>query len=77
MAKTSSVAKNERRKATVARYAAKRRELKDVLENFKASADAKEAAYEKGEQLVVKDINPHYLSRQVIITDGNKGSNHL
>ncbi len=44
MAKKSSIEKNERRKQTVQRHAAKRKALKAVLQNPNASDDEKVAA---------------------------------
>jgi small subunit ribosomal protein S14 len=44
MAKKSKIAKNEQRKATVARYAARRAELKAILNDQQASFEDKAAA---------------------------------
>lgn len=45
MAKTSKTVKNEERKQIVAKYAARRRELKAVIRNPASSADDRTAAY--------------------------------
>ena len=45
MAKKSSIEKNDRRKATVAKYAEKRRRLKAILSDRKASDADKAKAY--------------------------------
>lgn len=45
MAKKSSIEKNDRRKATVAKYAEKRRKLKAILADRKASEADKAKAY--------------------------------
>ena len=44
MAKTSKIVKNEQRKEIVARYAARRRELKKTIANPATSPDDREAA---------------------------------
>lgn len=44
MAKKSSIEKNERRKKLAARYAAKRRALKAIVQNPKSTMDEKQAA---------------------------------
>ena len=44
MAKKSSIQKNDRRKALVAKYAAKRRELKAIVKNPKSSESVRAAA---------------------------------
>ncbi|MCQ6555780.1 30S ribosomal protein S14 [Streptomyces sp. C10-9-1] len=45
MAKRSKIAKNEQRRATVARYAARRAELKAVIRRPSSTAAEREAAY--------------------------------
>lgn len=45
MAKTSKTVKNEERKLIVAKYAARRRELKAVIKNPASSADDRAEAY--------------------------------
>ncbi|MER5310016.1 30S ribosomal protein S14 [Streptomyces sp. NPDC002773] len=44
MAKRSKIARNERRKAVVARYAERRAELKEIIRRPGTPADAREAA---------------------------------
>jgi small subunit ribosomal protein S14 len=44
MAKKSTIEKNERRKKLTARFAAKRKALKAIIQNPKSTADAKQAA---------------------------------
>ena len=44
MAKKSSIEKNERRKKLTARYAAKRKALRAVMQSQKATPEAKQAA---------------------------------
>ncbi|WBB63376.1 30S ribosomal protein S14 [Streptomyces sp. WMMC500] len=44
MAKTSKIAKNERRRAVVARYAARRAELKELIRKPSTPPDVREAA---------------------------------
>jgi small subunit ribosomal protein S14 len=45
MAKTSKIVKNNERREIVARYAARRRELKATIQNPKTSPEARAAAY--------------------------------
>ena len=45
MAKKSSIEKNDRRKACVLKYAAKRRELKAVIRSLKTSPEDRAKAY--------------------------------
>ncbi len=45
MAKTSKIKKNDQRKATVAKYAARRRELKAIIKNPKSTEEQRADAY--------------------------------
>jgi small subunit ribosomal protein S14 len=45
MAKTSKVVKNEKRRQLVAKHAAKRRELKAIIQNPRTSEEARQEAY--------------------------------
>ena len=47
MAKTSKIAKNSQRKATVERYAERRAELTAIIKNPEASYEDKREAYQK------------------------------
>ena len=44
MAKTSKIVKNERRRETVARYAERRAELKEIIRSPRSTAEEREAA---------------------------------
>ena len=57
MAKKSKIAKNEQRKVLVARYAAKRAELKKTLVDENASPEDREAA-RLGLQKLPRDASP-------------------
>lgn len=57
MAKKSKIAKNEQRKAIVARYAEKRLELRKTLVDPNASDEAREAA-RLGLQKLPRDASP-------------------
>ncbi|MDO5618635.1 MULTISPECIES: 30S ribosomal protein S14 [Kocuria] len=57
MAKKSKIAKNEQRKVIVARYAAKRAELKKTLVDENASPEDREAA-RLGLQKLPRDASP-------------------
>ncbi|MDO4253794.1 MAG: 30S ribosomal protein S14 [Kocuria sp.] len=57
MAKKSKIAKNEQRKVIVARYAAKRAELKKTLVDENASPEEREAA-RLGLQKLPRDASP-------------------
>ena len=45
MAKTSKIKKNEQRRATVAKYATRRRELKAIIKNPTSTPDQRAEAY--------------------------------
>ena len=72
MAKKSMVNKNERRKATVAKYAAKRAELKELIRNPKTSDADRELA---GIQLqkLPKDASPTRIRNRCGITGRPRG----
>lgn len=57
MAKKSKIAKNEQRKATVAKYAARRAELKEIIRNPDSSGAAKREAQE-ALQALPRDASP-------------------
>lgn len=57
MAKTSKIAKNERRKEIVERYAERRAELLTVIKDPEASLDAKREAY-KSIAKMPRDASP-------------------
>jgi small subunit ribosomal protein S14 len=57
MAKKSKIAKNEQRKATVAKYAARRAELKEIIRNPASTGPAKRAAQE-ALQALPRDASP-------------------
>ncbi len=57
MAKTSMVNRDIKRRLTVQKYAARRRELKDLLRNPKTSEEEREAAWRKFHSLP-RDASP-------------------
>ncbi|MBF6437012.1 30S ribosomal protein S14 [Nocardia cyriacigeorgica] len=57
MAKKSKIARNEQRKQIVARYAARRAELKELIRN-PATADADRAAAQSALQRLPRDASP-------------------
>ncbi|MBF6214820.1 30S ribosomal protein S14 [Nocardia puris] len=57
MAKKSKIARNEQRKEIVARYAARRAELKELIRN-PATADAERAAAQAALQRLPRDASP-------------------
>jgi len=66
MAKKSKIARNEQRKVTVARYAARRAELKKTLIDPNATDEAREAA-RIGLQKLPRDASPvRVRSRDVV-----------
>lgn len=73
MAKTSSVLKNERRKATVAKYSARRKELKAIIKNPATSAEDRAAAQVKlGKQ--PRDANPIRVTLRCAVTGRPRGN---
>lgn len=57
MAKKSKIAKNEQRKATVARYAGRRTELKAIMADVGATVEQKRAA-QSGLNALPRDASP-------------------
>ncbi|BDT89176.1 30S ribosomal protein S14 [Nocardia cyriacigeorgica] len=57
MAKKSKIARNEQRKQIVARYAARRAELKELIRN-PATGDAERAAAQSALQRLPRDASP-------------------
>ncbi|MEW5740273.1 MAG: 30S ribosomal protein S14 [Myxococcota bacterium] len=73
MAKTSSILKNERRKALVAKYAARRRELKAIIKNPATSAEDRAAAQLKLAKLP-RDSNPVRVTLRCAVTGRPRGN---
>ncbi|KAA9395375.1 30S ribosomal protein S14 [Kocuria coralli] len=73
MAKKSKIAKNEQRKVIVARYAAKRAELKKTLVDENATAEDREAA-RLGLQKLPRDASPARLRNRDQIDGRPRGT---
>jgi small subunit ribosomal protein S14 len=73
MAKTSSVLKNERRKALVAKYSARRKELKAIIKNPATSAEDRAAAQLKLGKLP-RDSNPVRVTLRCAVTGRPRGN---
>lgn len=73
MAKKSRVNKNEARKALVAKYAARRRELKEVIRNPATSVDDRVAAQAKLGKLP-RDSNPIRVVNRCMVTGRQRGN---
>ena len=73
MAKKSKIAKNEQRKVIVARYAAKRAELKKTLVDENATAEEREAA-RLGLQKLPRDASPARLRNRDQIDGRPRGT---
>lgn len=73
MAKKSKIAKNEQRKAIVARYAEKRLELRKTLVDPNASDEAREAA-RLGLQKLPRNANPTRQRNRCEITGRPRGT---
>lgn len=67
MAKASMVARERKREKTVAKYAAKRAELKEIIGNVNASEDEKWAA-QIALQKLPRDASPARLRRRCQVT---------
>lgn len=72
MAKKSMVAREERRKRLVAKYAAKRAKLREILKDPKASLEAKLEAQIKLQQLP-RDSSPVRLRNRCKLTGRPRG----
>jgi small subunit ribosomal protein S14 len=73
MAKTSSVLKNERRKALTAKYATRRKELKAIIKNPATSYEDRQAAQLKLGKLP-KDSNPVRTTLRCAVTGRPRGN---
>jgi small subunit ribosomal protein S14 len=73
MAKTSSVLKNERRKALVAKYSDRRKELKATIKNPATSAEDRAAAQLKLAKLP-RDSNPVRVTLRCAVTGRPRGN---
>lgn len=73
MAKTSSVNKNNRRKALVAKYSVRRKELKAIIKNPATSADDRAAAQLKLGKLP-RDSNPVRVTLRCAVTGRPRGN---
>jgi len=72
MAKKSSIAKNLNRRKIVARYAEKRKELKAIIKNPKASLDEKKIAFMALEKMP-RDANPIRIRNRCNLTGRPRG----
>ena len=72
MAKTSSIIKNERRKKLSARYAAVRRELKELIRKPTTPETEREAAMRKLRKLP-RDTNPIRVRNRCALTGRPRG----
>lgn len=72
MAKKSKIVRNEQRKATVAQYAARRMELKKVLQSSEASYEEKELAAKKLRKLP-RDSSPTRIRNRCELTGRCRG----
>jgi small subunit ribosomal protein S14 len=73
MAKKSTIEKNERRKKMTAQYAAKRRALKAIIQNPKATADAKQAA-QAGLQKLPRNSARERIRHRCSMTGRSRGN---
>ena len=67
MAKKSKIVKNEQRRVLVERFAARRKELRDVLRSTSSSPEEKEAAQAKLLKLP-RDVNPNRIRNRCVLT---------
>ena len=72
MAKKAMINKNERRKATVAKYAAKRAELKELIRNPKTDDAERELAMDKLQKLP-RDASPTRVRNRCGVTGRPRG----
>jgi len=67
MAKKSMIAKNEQRKKTVAKYAAKRHALKAIIKDAKASPEERQEAFIRLQKLP-RNANPNRIRNRCFLT---------
>jgi len=67
MAKKSKIVKNEQRRVLVERFAARRKELRDVMRSASSSPEEKEAAQAKLLKLP-RDVNPNRIRNRCVLT---------
>ena len=72
MAKEASIAKNERRKRVVAKYAAKRAELRDIARDMSRPQEERAQARE-ALALLPRDANPNRLRNRDLTTGRPRG----
>lgn len=73
MAKLSMIAKNEKRKRTVARFLEKRRELKETIRDVKRPGSEREAAARKLRKLP-RDSSPTRVRNRCQVTGRARGN---
>jgi small subunit ribosomal protein S14 len=73
MAKLSLINREQKRRATVKKYAAKRAALFAILEDVRATEDAKQQAREKLQQLP-RDASPVRLRNRCTLTGRPRGN---
>ena len=73
MAKTSKVNKNELRKKLVAKYAARRREIKEIIKSPSTSVEERVAAQLRLQKLP-KDSNPIRVVLRCMVTGRPRGN---
>ena len=67
MAKTSKIQKNEDRKRIVAKYAERRKALRDIIQSSKSSDEEKDEARAQMAQLP-RDSNPNRIRNRCLLT---------
>ncbi|MBX7116802.1 MAG: 30S ribosomal protein S14 [Myxococcaceae bacterium] len=73
MAKTSKINKNELRKKLVAKYATRRRELKQIIRNINTPPEERVAAQAKLDKLP-RDSNPIRVVNRCLVTGRPRGN---
>jgi small subunit ribosomal protein S14 len=72
MAKRSKIVKNERRRATVARYAERRAELKEILRRPASSAEQRQAAQAELQRMP-RDASPVRVRNRDVVDGRPRG----
>lgn len=73
MAKTSTLARNARRRRTAAKYAEKRKSLKAIIEDSKKPIEERDAARVKLSALP-RDANPVRIRNRCMLTGRSRGN---
>ena len=73
MAKTSKIARNQRRMRLAEHYRAQRKELKEIIRSPSSTEEAREEAYARLRALP-RDSNPNRIRKRCLVTGRPRGN---